>query len=72
VARVDGPRVAIDEIERIRHRPSLQRYFLTHAALGALWRELAEEEKARSHFRQALDCSCSEVERQFLEQRLLS
>lgn len=71
VARVDGPRAGIEEIERIANQPSLQRYYLTHAALGALWRELGDEDKARNHFRQALECSCSEVERQFLEQRLL-
>ena len=71
VARVAGPLAGIEEIERIGNQQSLQRYYLTHAALGALWRELAEEDKARDHFRQALHCSCSEVERQFLEQRLL-
>jgi RNA polymerase sigma-70 factor, ECF subfamily len=71
VARMAGPRAGIQEIERLENKPSLQRYYLTHAALGALWRELAEEDKARSHFRKALDCSCSEVERQFLEQSLL-
>lgn len=72
IARVDGPRAGIDEIERLQSQPSLQRYYLTHAALGALWRELADEDKARSHFKQALDCSCSDVERQFLEQRLIA
>jgi RNA polymerase sigma-70 factor (ECF subfamily) len=71
IARVKGARAGIDEIEHLRSQPSLERYYLTHAALGALWRELTEEDKARSHFRQALDCSCSDVERQFLEQRLL-
>jgi RNA polymerase sigma-70 factor (ECF subfamily) len=71
IARLDGPRAGIEEIERLERKPSLQRYYLTHAALGALWRELAEEDKARSHFRKALDCSCSDVERQFLEQNLL-
>jgi RNA polymerase sigma-70 factor (ECF subfamily) len=71
VARVAGPLAGIEEIERIGNQQSLQRYYLTHAALGALWRELAEEDKAKDHFRQALQCSCSEVERQFLEQRLL-
>jgi RNA polymerase sigma-70 factor (ECF subfamily) len=72
IARVDGPRAGIEEIERIRcGQAGLQRYYLTHASLGALWRELNEEEKARGHFKQALECSCSEVERQFLEQRLL-
>lgn len=70
IARVDGPRAAIEEIERIASQPALQRYYLAHAALGALWRELADEDKARVYFRQALECSCSEVERQFLEQRL--
>jgi RNA polymerase sigma-70 factor, ECF subfamily len=71
VGRVKGPRAAIEEIEEIASEPSLQRYYLTYAALGALWRELGEEDKARSHFRQALECSCSQVERQFLERRLL-
>lgn len=65
VARVRGPRVAIDEIERIRQEPSLQKYNLPHAALGALWRELAEWDQAREYFRRAL-------ERQFQEQQLVS
>jgi RNA polymerase sigma-70 factor (ECF subfamily) len=71
VARVEGPRAGIEEIEQIANQPALQRYYLAHAALGALWREVGEEEKARAYFRQALECSCSDVERQFLEQRLL-
>jgi RNA polymerase sigma-70 factor (ECF subfamily) len=72
VARVEGPRAGIEEIERIMSQTSLRRYYLTHAALGALWRELAEENRAMEHFRKALECSCSEAERQFLERRLLS
>jgi RNA polymerase sigma factor (sigma-70 family) len=72
IARSYGPRAGIDEIEKLRSHPVLEKYYLTHAALGALWRELTDEDKAASHFRQALACSCSEVERQFLEQRLLS
>jgi RNA polymerase sigma-70 factor (ECF subfamily) len=71
IARLHGPRAGIEEIERLRSQTSLQKYYLTHAALGALWRELEQQDKARSHFRQALECSCSEIERQFLEQRLL-
>jgi RNA polymerase sigma-70 factor (ECF subfamily) len=71
IARVEGPRSGIKEIERLQSQPGLKKYYLTYAALGALWRELGEEDKARSHFRQALDCSCSEVEHQFLERRLL-
>lgn len=71
MARVKGARGAIEEIERIANQSALQRYYLTHAALGALWRELGEEDKARDHFRQALEWPCSDVERHFLESRLL-
>jgi RNA polymerase sigma-70 factor (ECF subfamily) len=70
IGRLEGPQAAIEEIERIAWEPALQRYYLTYAALGALWRELGQEEKAMDYFRQAMECSCSDVERQFLEQRL--
>ena len=72
IGRWEGAHAAIEEIESIAKKPALDNYYLTHATLGALWKELGQEEKARAYFRQALLCSCSDAERQFLEQRLIS
>jgi RNA polymerase sigma-70 factor (ECF subfamily) len=68
VARVRGARAGIEEIEKIAGDPSLRNYYLLPAALGALWREVGEAQRAGACFAQALGCPCAEAERKFLEQ----
>jgi len=71
VAKVHGPRAGIEEMEKIAQDPSLRKYYLLPAALGALWREMGDAERAREYFTKALACPCSEVERRFLEAQLI-
>lgn len=69
LSRVEGPRAGIEALAPFEHHPKLQRYYLLHAALGSLWRDLGDHEKARECFRRALECPCSEPERKFLERQ---
>jgi RNA polymerase sigma-70 factor (ECF subfamily) len=70
LGRVEGPRAAIEAIESMPDRESLARYFPAHAALGALWQELGDHREAIKHFRGAMECSCSDAEKRFLEEKL--
>jgi RNA polymerase sigma-70 factor (ECF subfamily) len=69
IARLEGPRAGIAAIAAIEDHPSLRRYYLLPAALGALWRELGDRQKSRDYFQRALVCPCSDPERRFLERQ---
>jgi RNA polymerase sigma-70 factor (ECF subfamily) len=70
IAKAHGPGAGIEEMEKIAQDPSLRKYYLLPAALGALWREAGNTDRARRFFAQALECPCSEAERRFLEAQL--
>lgn len=70
VAKWRGPEAGIRTLEQISEHPALSHYYLLPATLGELWCELGETEKAVANFRQALNCSCSEPERRFLQKKL--
>lgn len=67
IARRDGPAEGLKAIQSIRTDPTLSRYYLLPAVQGHMWRELGDEARARSFFRQAMDCPCSDLERRHLE-----
>ena len=69
LSRAEGPAAGIEALAPFEHHPKLQRYYLLHAALGSLWRDLADHEKSRACFARALECPCSEPERKFLERQ---
>jgi RNA polymerase sigma-70 factor, ECF subfamily len=70
VAKWRGAEAGIRELERVSAHPALQHYYLLPATLGELWFELGETAKAADNLRRALQCQCSEPERQFLQRKL--
>jgi hypothetical protein len=50
--------------------PALARYYLLPAALGRLWLETGDAERAAQYYRAALARPCSAPERRFLERQL--
>jgi RNA polymerase sigma-70 factor (ECF subfamily) len=70
LAMADGPTVGIAAIERIESDPALARYCLLPAALGRLWLEAGDPERAARSFEEALTRPCSAPERRFLERQL--
>ena len=66
----EGPTVGIAAIERIEQDSALARYYLLPAALGRLWLEAGDPERAARYFEEALIRPCSAPERRFLERQL--
>jgi RNA polymerase sigma-70 factor (ECF subfamily) len=69
-SKLHGPEAAIRELERVSDEAALGDYYLLPATMGELWSEAGETERAAGYFRRALDCTCSEPERQFLLKKL--
>jgi len=70
LAMVKGPAAGIAALERVESDPALSRYSLLPAALGRLWREAGDAERAARYYEDALARPCSEPERRFLERQL--
>ena len=70
LARVEGARAALDEVERIAADPALADYYLLPAVRGDLLLDLGDSAEAARSFRTALERPASEPERRFLERRL--
>jgi len=70
LSRWKGPRAGLGALAFIEQEPALSRYHLLPAALGELWNECGEREKAAAYYRAALECQCTEPERRFLTKRL--
>jgi len=69
LSRAEGPGAGIQALAPFEDHPKLQRYYLLHAALGSLWRDLGNHERSQECFRRARECPCSEPERKFLERQ---
>lgn len=65
-----GAEAGIQALEQLSAHPALQHYYLLPATLGELWFELGETAKAADNLRRALQCQCSEPERQFRQRKL--
>jgi RNA polymerase sigma-70 factor, ECF subfamily len=70
LAMTEGPAAGIAAIGRIEQDPALARYYLLPAALGRLWLEAGDPERAARYFEEALTRPCSAPERRFLERQL--
>jgi RNA polymerase sigma-70 factor (ECF subfamily) len=70
LAKVEGPRVALDAVAAIEDEPALSNYFLLPSVKGRLLAELGDRAAAADCFRQALACPSTEPERRFLLRRL--
>lgn len=70
IAQVDGPRAAMNAVEEIRAKKSLDSYYLLYAVLGELSAQLNEFESASEHFRKAISLTDIHSEQAFLTVRL--
>jgi RNA polymerase sigma-70 factor, ECF subfamily len=70
LAMAEGPVTGITALERIESDPALTRYYLLPAALGRLWIEAGDPERAARYYEEALTRPTSAPERRFLERQL--
>jgi RNA polymerase sigma-70 factor (ECF subfamily) len=70
LARVAGPKVALEALQPLRGEKSLRNYYLLPAVEGRLLMDIGERGLAVECFRRALERPCSEPERRFLQRRL--
>ncbi|SFS00598.1 RNA polymerase sigma-70 factor, ECF subfamily [Microbacterium sp. cf046] len=68
VAEIDGPRVALDEVDALRD--SLTGYHLWHAVRARMLRGLGRDEEALAEDLCALELTANEAERRLLEGRI--
>jgi RNA polymerase sigma-70 factor (ECF subfamily) len=69
ISRVRGPAEGLRELDALRDDPTLSRYYLFHATLGELSREIGDEAAVR-HYETALTLPSPEPVRRFLERKL--
>src|SRR5262249_29755070 len=69
LARAEGPAAGIEALERIEGDPVLARYYLLPAALGRLWLEAGEPERAARYYEEALNPPTSVPPRPFLQRQ---
>jgi RNA polymerase sigma-70 factor (ECF subfamily) len=70
VAKVNGPEAALAALQPLAANRSLRNYYLLPAVQGQLLLEIGDKLGASQCFRRALDRSCSEPERRFLQRKL--
>jgi len=70
LAKAEGSEAGIEALERIEGDPALARYYLLPAALGRLWLEAGDAERAARYYEEALTRPTSAPERRFLERQL--
>lgn len=71
ISKLHGSEPALAALESLNGDPILRDYYLLLAVRGRLLAGLGRFAEASDCFRQALQCSCSEPERRFLQRRLL-
>ena len=69
VAMAEGPETALPLVDRLEGE--LGQYHLWHAVRADLLRQLGRTDGAAAHYRRARALAQNEVERRFLERRLL-
>lgn len=67
VARVDGPRAALESLAPLDALDELRTYAPFFAARGELLRQAGRRDEAARSFEQALACPCSEPQRRYFE-----
>jgi RNA polymerase sigma-70 factor (ECF subfamily) len=70
LAMRDGPVIGLKLIDELLARGELSDYHLAHSARAELCRRLGRIDEARQSFQRALELTCQEPERRFLEKRL--
>lgn len=69
---LQGPHVAINEINKIPGISYLDKYYLLHAILGKLYAETSDRSNAYKHFEKALSLVVSDAEKKLINKSLLS
>jgi RNA polymerase sigma-70 factor (ECF subfamily) len=70
VAMVQGPRTALELIDRLAASNDLENYHLLHAARADMLRRLANFPEAAKSYDRALELTANESERRYLQRRL--
>jgi RNA polymerase sigma-70 factor (ECF subfamily) len=70
VAMVQGPRTALELIDRLAASNDLENYHLLHAARADMLRRLANYPEAAKSYDRALELAANESERRYLQRRL--
>jgi len=70
IKELEGPANALACIREIPGINFLQEYYLLHAILGELHKEMGEKETARMHYEKAIRLSVSETEKRLLRKHL--
>jgi len=71
LARVHGPRVALDALENIPNRHSLEAQHLYHAIRASFIDKLGQPAEARAAYQRAADLASCQAEREFLQSQAL-
>jgi RNA polymerase sigma-70 factor, ECF subfamily len=70
LAMADGPKPALEIIDKLSASNDLENYHLLHATRADLQRRLGDAEEASKSYARALELVTNESERRFLEKRL--
>jgi RNA polymerase sigma-70 factor (ECF subfamily) len=70
VAMVDGPRAALELVDRLAATGELENYHLLHASRAEMLRRLGSFNEAAKSYERALELATNNSERRFLERRL--
>jgi RNA polymerase sigma-70 factor (ECF subfamily) len=70
VGRVHGPAAGLAALEPLEEQRFFHDYYLAHAIRGNLLMQLNRFPEAEAAFTRALECTCSEPEKQFVRARL--
>jgi RNA polymerase sigma-70 factor (ECF subfamily) len=70
VAKVLGAEEALRELDHLQNENTLKTYYLFYAVRGRLLKQLGAHAEAAKSFQRALECSCSEPERKFIQRTM--
>lgn len=70
ILELEGPFVAIKEIENIKNKTILEKYYLYHAILGSVYGRLGLGSKAKKHFEMAIKLTQSFQEKELLRNKI--
>lgn len=62
---------ALHQLKKLGESAFMQQHYLLHMALGKVYSKTGEEEKAKHHFRRALELSAHEVEKRYIRKTYL-
>ena len=70
VMQVDGPQIALDELEQIKDKKMLSTYYLYYGLLGEIYLRLNDPERAKYNFEFAVRLTASETEKKMLSTKI--